>query len=90
MKKAFKDVVEIEALEVAELGTVVKGLAVKHFMFGAGVVVAIFQFPDGENTIGIEFEKVGYKALVPKYAKLQLATSDNKSRSVFTWLKKWF
>jgi hypothetical protein len=63
----------IDSLEVAELGLVKQGLKVNHPFFGLGTVVALFSLPDGGNTIGVEFDSCGYKALVPQYAKLQLA-----------------
>jgi hypothetical protein len=74
MKKSI-DATEIESLEVAGLGKVTRGLKVVHPVFGAGTVVALYSFPPGgvtSHSIGIEFASVGYKALAPEYAKLNL------------------
>lgn len=62
----------IESLDVAGLGLARKGLRVTHPLFGDGTVVALFAFPHGGHSIGVEFATVGYKALAPEYAKLQL------------------
>ncbi|MFT6085253.1 MAG: hypothetical protein ACJA11_000478 [Glaciecola sp.] len=67
------DAKEIESIDVEGLGLVQKGMKVEHPMFGLGVVESIFEFiKSGENTIRINFEKYGSKALVPEYAKLTL------------------
>lgn len=74
MKKSL-DVKKVESLSVPGLGVVKPGLQVIHPHFGVGTVVALFEFPPISATrysIGIEFGSVGYKALVPKYAKLKL------------------
>ena len=75
MKKSIADATQIEALDVPGLGKVTKNLKVVHPLFGAGTVVALFEFPAGgpvSHSIGIEFVSVGYKALAPEFAKLQL------------------
>ena len=74
MKKSIRETVEIDSLEVADLGVITRGVRVRHPSFGPGTVVAPFEWPTYSplrNTIGIEFDSVGYKALAPEYAKLQ-------------------
>jgi hypothetical protein len=73
VKKSIQ-AVEIDSLEVEHLGQVTRGLQVMHPLFGAGTVVALFVFPNGSHTMGIEFETNGYKALVSEYARLRLHT----------------
>jgi hypothetical protein len=70
MKKSI-DADELESLHVEGLGLVLKGLRVKHPLFGEGTVVAIFSFHRGGHSLGIDFGGFGYKALDPTYAKLQ-------------------
>lgn len=72
MKKSIESV-EIESLEVPQLGRVTKGLRVHHQYFGVGTVVALFKFVQtGEHSIGVQFESAaGYKVLHPQHAKLR-------------------
>lgn len=74
MKKGI-EAEEISLLDVKELGQVSRGIRVTHPVFGEGTVVALFALPRGGHSIGVEFGTVGYKALAPEYAKLQLASS---------------
>ena len=74
MKKSLQ-AKQLDSLAVSELGLVTPGVLVRHPFFGNGRVVALFEFPNGENSIGIEFESVGYKAISPEYGKLQMASS---------------
>ena len=74
MKKSIQGV-EIESLEIVGLGLATRGLAVVHPLFGPGKIVALFALPRNVNTIGVEFDSCGYKALVPEYAKLTLQAS---------------
>jgi hypothetical protein len=76
MKKSI-EAVEISSLEVPGLGTVQVGLKVIHPVFGRGTVVAIFELSPlskVRHVIGVHFERVGYKPLLPEYAKLQSDT----------------
>jgi hypothetical protein len=87
------DAKEIESIDVEGLGLVQKGMKVEHPMFGLGVVESIFEFiKSGENTIRINFEKYGSKALVPEYAKLTLPKvtmpPQKKAKSFFSKLFK--
>jgi hypothetical protein len=66
-----KDSEELAQLEIKGLGLVSVGFLVEHEHFGKGEVEAIFQLSSGENTIRINFERHGSKALVPEYANLQ-------------------
>lgn len=89
MKKSIRDAKEIESLEVDGLGMVTRGLRVLHQTFGPGTVVAIFELPpysQTRNSIGIEFDSVGYKPLAPQYAKLQRHDSTDKQKSRTGWL----
>jgi hypothetical protein len=64
----------LESPDVDGLGLIKKELRVVHPMFGTGTVVVLFAFHRGGHSIGVEFVTAGYrKALVPEYAKLQLA-----------------
>jgi hypothetical protein len=72
MKKSISSE-KLGSLNVDGLGRVSKGLRVVHPLFGEGIVVALFEFSQGGHSIGVEFATVGYKALTPQYAKLQLA-----------------
>ena len=76
MKKSLRDAVKIDSLEVEGLGKVTTGLKVIHPVFGAGTVVALFEFPpycEMRHAIGVQFETAGYRSLAPEYAKLELA-----------------
>jgi hypothetical protein len=73
MKKSL-EATSVSHMDVEGLGTLKPGMKVVHPHFGSGVVKALFVFTvTGQRSIGIEFATVGYKALVPEYAKLQLA-----------------
>ncbi len=61
----------IDQLEVVGLGIAEPGKKVKHPMFGKGIIEELFEYPDGTNTIRVQFQKHGSKALVPEYANLQ-------------------
>lgn len=63
----------LESIEMDGIGTVVRGLKVKHATFGRGVVEDIFAWDSGETLIRVMFKKAGSKALVPEYAKLKKA-----------------
>jgi hypothetical protein len=48
-------------------------MSVVHPYFGPGVVTALFVFTvTWQRSVAVEFGSVGYKALAPEYAKLQL------------------
>jgi hypothetical protein len=66
-----EDCEELAQLEIKGLGVVSTGFLVQHEHFGKGEVEAVFQFASGENTVRINFEQHGSKALVPEYANLQ-------------------
>ncbi|WHI45395.1 hypothetical protein [Microbulbifer sp. VAAF005] len=83
------DAVELESLEVNGIGFVTPGMKIVHPMFGAGEVESIFEFVEsGENTIRINFDQHGSKALVPKYAKLSAPKPKNKKGSFLSSLFK--
>lgn len=64
---------ELESLSVSGIGDVIPGMKVEHPIFGLGKVEAIFEFSKSDsNTIRVNFEKHGSKALVPEYAKLTI------------------
>ena len=60
----------IDELQIQGLGLATIGMRVSHALFGNGVIIDIAEFPDGSHTINVEFEDIGSKWLVPKYAKL--------------------
>ena len=66
-----KECEELSELEIKGLGVVSTGFLVQHKNFGKGEVEGVFRFSSGENTIRINFEQHGSKALVPEYANLQ-------------------
>ena len=83
------DTKELDSLEVDGIGTIERGMNVEHPMFGLGVVENIFEFiKTGENTIRINFEKHGSKALVPEHANLSLPKQKSKSGSFLSKLFK--
>ncbi len=74
---------ELTELEIPNIGIITRGIIVEHPMFGTGEVEAIFEFiKSGENTIRINFDKHGSKALVPEYANLILPKPVSKSNSL--------
>lgn len=73
-----KDCEEIGQLEVKGLGLVSAGYFVKHGHFGIGEVEGVYQFSSGQNSIRINFERHGSKALVPEYANLQPHVKKHK------------
>jgi hypothetical protein len=80
VKKYIMDAVQIDSLEVQNIGEVTVGLRVRHPYFGVGTVKGVFRFPDDKHAIGVEFDSTyGYKALAPEYAKLQLAKEAKAS-----------
>ncbi len=71
---------ELESLTVNGIGEVIPGMKLEHPLFGLGEVEAIFEFiKSGENTIRINFEKHGSKALVPEYANLTIPKEKKAS-----------
>jgi len=82
-----KDSEELAQLEIKGLGIVSAGFHVQHEHFGKGEVEGVFQLSSGENTVRINFEQHGSKALVPEYANLQPYVQKNtllgKLKSIF-------
>ena len=83
----------IPNLEVLGIGNVVPGLRVEHPKFGTGKVEELYELEDGSNTIRVNFDTFGSKALVPEYAKLTIESrtkTDTVLNSVFSRLKNLF
>ncbi|MCU7810286.1 MAG: hypothetical protein KZQ77_03490 [Candidatus Thiodiazotropha sp. (ex Notomyrtea botanica)] len=72
MKKSL-EAKKLKSLEINGIGKVAPGMMLEHPYFGLGEVEEIFVFvSSGENSIRINFNKYGSKALVPEYANLSL------------------
>jgi hypothetical protein len=83
----------IHNLEVDGVGDVVLGLRVEHPKFGAGEIEELYELEDGSNTIRVNFDSFGSKALVPEYANLtreSKANTEFSSSSVFSKIKSLF
>ena len=83
----------IPNLEVDGIGNVVPGLRVEHPKFGSGEVEELYELEDGSNTIRVDFDTFGSKALVPEYAKLSResrAKAKSASGSVLSKIKSLF
>ena len=83
----------IPNLEVDGIGDVVPGLRVEHPKFGAGEIEELYELEDGSNTIRVNFDSFGSKALVPEYASLSLENKTNAesfSGSVYSKIKNLF
>lgn len=80
MKYEKKGMKPLEFLHVEGVGEVRSGVILQHPTFGIGEVETIGECVNTEeHCIRINFEKHGYKAIVPKYGKLQLAKKRNES-----------
>ena len=78
------DAKELDSIEIEGVGEVRAGMVLELTIFGVGEVEAIFEFiKSGENTIRVNFEKHGSKALVPKYASLSLPKIKDVKGSFF-------
>ena len=76
MKKSL-EAKKLQSMEIEGIGKVVPGMMLEHPFFGLGEVEEIFEFiSSGENSIRINFNKIGSKALTQKYAKLTLPKSS--------------
>lgn len=72
MTKKSLEATSVDHMDIDGLGKVKPEIKVVHPLFGKGVIKVLFVFPDGMRSVGVEFVEVGYKALVPEYAKLKL------------------
>lgn len=62
----------LQEAEIEGLGLVKAGQAVKHPKFGRGVIESFFRYDEGTTTVWVNFASHGRKALLPKYASLEL------------------
>jgi hypothetical protein len=69
---ASKQSTKVDEAEIEGLGLVKARQKVLHWKFGRGVIESFYVFPDGTNTVRVDFGAHGSKALLPKYAALKL------------------
>jgi hypothetical protein len=62
----------VQEAEIEGLGIVKAGQKVRHPTFGHGVIESFFLYDEGPTTVWVDFPSHGRKALLPKYASLQL------------------
>ena len=70
-KVSSHDYTDVREIEVSEDGTLKKGVRIKHEIFGEGVIEKIENL-SGDEIIIVDFNKVGTKKLMLKYAKFTI------------------
>jgi hypothetical protein len=62
----------VEQAKIEGLGLVKAEQKVVHPKFGRGVIESFFLYDEGTITVWVNFPSHGSKALLPKYASLEL------------------
>jgi hypothetical protein len=62
----------VDQAEIEGLGVIKAGQKVRHPKFGRGVIESFFLYDEGTITVWVNFPSHGPKALMPKYASLEL------------------
>ena len=83
----------LPSLVVDGIGNIAPGLRVEHPKFGAGEIEELYELEDGSNTIRVNFDSFGSKALVPELANFTRESQTNmvsSSGSLISKIKSLF